>query len=261
MKDILSDILSDKLAYVQQCKALCSSSELEKLVRPRKSLSMRAALDASQTGIIAEFKRRSPSKGWINRDADPLRTVPAYAEAGAAAVSILTDGPYFGGSEDDIVSVREKVGIPILRKEFIVDPWQVLQSRVLGADAILLIAAALTKERCAELAAAAHDLGLEVLLEIHSQSEVEYINGNVDMVGVNNRNLGTFHTDTDNSLRLADALPRDILRVSESGISAPQTIRRLREAGYKGFLIGESFMKTTAPEVALARFIEEVKAC
>ena len=176
-------------------------------------------------------------------------------------MSILTDGPYFGGSEDDIVSVRETVGIPILRKEFIVDPWQVLQSRVLGADAILLIAAALTKERCAELAATAHDLGLEVLLEIHSQSEVGYINENVDMVGVNNRNLGTFHTDTDNSLRLAEALPHDILRVSESGISAPQTIRRLREAGYKGFLIGESFMKTPAPEVALARFIEEVEAC
>lgn len=151
--------------------------------------------------------------------------------------------------------MRSKVQLPILRKDFIIDEYQLYQARIVGADAILLIAAALRKEQCRMLAAKAHELGLEVLLEIHSEQELEYIEDNIDMVGVNNRNLGTFHTDVENSFRLAEKLPKEILLVSESGISSPQTVRQLRAAGFRGFLIGENFMKAPQPGDALKEFI------
>lgn len=218
-------------------------------------ISMRACLSASPSGIIAEFKRRSPSKGWIKENAQADIIPPAYEAAGASALSILTDEKFFGGNLKDIRTVRSKVQLPILRKDFIIDEYQLYQARIVGADAILLIAAALRKEQCRMLAAKAHELGLEVLLEIHSEQELEYIEDNIDMVGVNNRNLGTFHTDVENSFRLAEKLPKEMLLVSESGISSPQTVRQLRAAGFRGFLIGENFMKAPQPGDALKEFI------
>lgn len=220
-------------------------------------LSMREALLSSPTGIIAEFKRKSPSKGWIKAQALAEEIVPAYERNGAAALSILTDEPFFGGSLKDIRTARPLVDIPILRKDFIIDEYQLYQAKVVEANAVLLIAAALTPERCEELAACAHELGLETLLEIHSEKELAYVGENIDMVGVNNRNLGTFHTDVENSFRLISQLPKDTVLVSESGISSPDTMKRLHDAGFKGFLIGENFMKTDDPGKALKEFIAE----
>lgn len=261
MKDILQEIIQAKSLQVERQKQQTSHAELEKLIRPRTKISMQGSLAESKSGIIAEFKRRSPSKGWINREADPQLIVPSYAMKGAAALSILTDEPYFGGTTADIEAVREKVTTPILRKEFIIDEWQVLESRLVGADAILLIAAALSEAQCRSLSALAHELDMEVLLEIHSENEMEYINPCIDMIGVNNRNLGTFITDTGNSFRMAGKLPADMLRISESGISNPATVKELRQAGFRGFLIGECFMRDSSPAEALEKFIEETLQC
>ena len=235
--------------------------------------SLRQALAASPSGIIAEFKRKSPSKGWIHADAVPEQVVPAYAAAGAAALSVLTDEPYFGGSLDFIRRVRPLVDIPILRKDFIIDPFQLAEAKLAGADAVLLIAACLSRTDCAALLAEAHRLGLEVLLEIHSPEELDYITPDVDVVGVNNRHLGTFVTDVQTSFDLAPLLAQRAdgnyappsttpthatgpLFVSESGISDPATVRALREAGFRGFLMGESFMKQPDPGAALGAFIQ-----
>ena len=221
--------------------------------------SLRQALAASPSGIIAEFKRKSPSKGWIHADAVPEQVVPAYAAAGAAALSVLTDEPYFGGSLDFIRRVRPLVDIPILRKDFIIDPFQLAEAKLAGADAVLLIAACLSRTDCAALLAEAHRLGLEVLLEIHSPEELDYITPDVDVVGVNNRHLGTFVTDVQTSFDLAPLLAQRADRplfVSESGISDPATVRALREAGFRGFLMGENFMKQPDPGAALGAFIQ-----
>lgn len=274
MNDILSEIVEHKRVEVELQKQAVSPEQLREQVRiltengqaPRRS--MKQALAASPTGIIAEFKRRSPSKGWIY-EAAPVGEIPAaYETAGAAALSILTDEKFFGGSLRDIRTARPLVGIPILRKDFIIDEYQLLQARIVGADAVLLIAACLTPEECTALTAQAHALGLEVLLEIHSPSELAYISKEVDMVGVNNRNLGTFVTDIENSFRIAEQLRQAVadtqeaadapdlpLLVSESGISHPETIRSLRTAGFHGFLIGETFMKTGCPGDTLKDFI------
>lgn len=261
MKDILSEIIANKRTEIDLQKKTISPEQLqEKLsdeVQP--GYSMKQALSSSTTGIIAEFKRRSPSKGWIYENAYPEQVVPDYAAAGASALSILTDEKFFGGSMKDIRTARPLVNIPILRKDFIIDEYQLYQAKILGADAILLIAAALETDRCHALAAKAHELGLEVLLEIHTAQELPYINKNIDMVGINNRNLGTFFTDVENSFRLAGQLPQDTLLVSESGISNPDTVKRLREVGFRGFLIGETFMKTKQPGDKLKEFINDLK--
>ena len=219
----------------------------------KRSLSQ--ALAEDDFGIIAEFKRKSPSKGWIKEDGKPEVIPPSYEKAGAAALSILTDEKYFGGSLDFIKKARPLVNLPILRKDFIIDEYQLFQARHIGADAVLLIAADLGKQEVRALTALAHELGLEVLLELHAEHELDYAEIDVDAVGVNNRNLGTFVTDVQNSFRLAARLPQDKVLVSESGISNPDTIRLLREAGYRGFLIGETFMKTDDPGQALHQFI------
>jgi indole-3-glycerol phosphate synthase len=219
--------------------------------------SLRQALLDSPTGIIAEFKRRSPSKGWISEHANPAEVVPSYAKAGAAALSILTDTKFFGGSLGDVKAVRSLVGIPILRKDFIVDEYQLYQAKLVGADAVLLIAAVLPYDEFRALLSAAHRLNLEVLLEIHGEDELRYVSPDVDVVGVNNRNLGTFFTDVDNSLRMAELLPSDIVAISESGISDVPTMLRLRRAGYRGFLIGESFMRGKNPAKVLQQFAKE----
>ena len=220
---------------------------------------MKQALAAPPHGIIAEFKRHSPSKGWIHQEADSAVIPPAYEKAGAAALSILTDTPFFKGSLKDIRTARPLVQLPILRKDFIISPYQIYQAKAVQADAILLIAAALTPAECRTLAHTAHELHLEVLMEIHHERELDCLNEDVDMVGVNNRNLGTFHTDPGNSFRLASLLPHDVLKVSESGLSSPALLRELRDAGFRGFLIGETFMRTYNPGRALSDFIQSLE--
>lgn len=283
--DILSEITDHKRIEVELQKQAVSPEQLREQVRdlmensPAPRRSMKRALASSPAGIIAEFKRRSPSKGWIYKTAKADEIPAAYEAAGASAISILTDAKFFGGSLQDIRTARPLVDIPILRKDFIIDEYQLLQARIAGADAVLLIAACLTQEECADLTARAHALGLEVLLEIHSPRELAYISKDVDMVGVNNRNLGTFVTDVENSFRIAGQLrqtiagvrnvpdaqgssdnPRNLpLLVSESGISHPETICRLRTAGFRGFLIGETFMKTPRPGDALKGFIQGIE--
>lgn len=259
MKDILSEIIANKRFEVDLQKQTISTEQLQDGVAhgehpPR---SMKQALASSPTGIIAEFKRRSPSKGWIYEGAQVEEVVPAYAAVGASALSILTDEKYFGGSLKDLRAARPLVDLPILRKDFIIDEYQLYQAKIVGADAILLIAAALEQEHCHALAKKAHELGLEVLLEIHSEEELPYINKEIDMVGINNRNLGTFHTDVENSFRLAALLPKETVLVSESGIANPDTVKRLQTSGFRGFLIGETFMKTGQPGMALKGFIKE----
>ena len=275
--DILSEIIAHKRTEVELQKQSVSPEQLREQVQklmgsssvPRHS--MRQALASSPTGIIAEFKRRSPSKDWIYETAKAEEIPAAYETAGASALSILTDEKFFGGSLRDISTARPLVDIPILRKDFIIDEYQLLQARIVGADAVLLIAACLTQKECTTLTTQAHALGLEVLLEIHNPSELPYINKEVDMLGVNNRNLGTFVTDVKNSFRIARQLQQAIgskkgasdvrnmpILVSESGISHPETIRSLRAAGFRGFLIGEAFMKTDRPGDTLKDFISPI---
>ena len=265
MNDILEEIVAHKRKELKELKGILPLHDLAEKVEEylendkRHTLSMRQSLAESDSGIIAEFKRRSPSKGWIKEDGEPTVIPPSYAENGAAALSILTDEQFFGGRLNFIHQARPLVPhTPILRKDFIIDEYQLLQARLIGADAVLLIAACLSKQKCKELARKAHALGLETLLEVHSEPELEYVGDNIDMVGVNNRNLGTFHTDVQNSYRLANLLPKDYLLVSESGISNPLTVRELRQAGFRGFLIGETFMKTPNPGLALKEFIKEI---
>ena len=257
MKDILQEIVATKRAEIDRRKR---ETDLQALYRqaetPRTTRhSLREALRSSSTGIISEFKRRSPSKGWINRDADVQSVVRAYQQAGATALSVLTDTPYFGGTDDDLRAARQACSLPILRKDFTIDEFQLVESRALGADAVLLIAAALTREQCRRFAEIAHQLELEVLLEIHDQSELDYYSEYVDVLGVNNRNLGSFHTDVANSFRLIEQMPQEATPISESGMSNPDTVKELRTIGFKGFLIGENFMKTEAPGDSLKNFI------
>ncbi len=260
MRDILEEIVAHKRLEVERQKEEMPPQKLYARVEELMSdeterHSMRQSLAESPYGIIAEFKRKSPSKGWIHADTAPMDVVPLYAQNGASALSILTDQEYFGGSMDYVRQVRPHVAIPILRKDFIIDEYQLFQAKEIGADAVLLIAADLTLSECRTLAHTAHELGLESLLEIHSEKELDYVACEVDMVGVNNRNLGTFHTDVQNSFRLSSLLPDDMLRVSESGISKPETIRLLREVGFRGFLIGECFMREENPGEALTKFL------
>ena len=228
------------------------------LLRQKKP-SMRQALLSSPTGIIAEFKRRSPSKGWIKEEGRADQIPLSYQQNGAAAISILTDEQYFAGQDRFIVEARRSgVTVPVLYKNFVIDEYQLYQAAVCGASAVLLIAACLSKQECKTLLQKAHDLGLEVLLEMHSEEELDYVELEPDMCGINNRNLGSFVTDVENSFRLAERLPKDAVKVSESGISTPQTIRQLRQAGFRGFLIGETLMKAPDPGRALSEFISKI---
>ena len=240
--DILQEITAHKLEEIAALKA--------------KKPSLREALLNSESGIIAEFKRRSPSKGWIKEDGRADEIPLSYEKNGASAVSILTDRDYFGGSDDFIRAARKSgVTVPILYKNFVVDELQLAAAALCGASAVLLIAACLTKDECRYLLNKAHELGLEVLLEMHSEAELEYAELQPDLCGINNRHLGSFVTDVETSFRLAELLPKDAVKVSESGISDPRTVKALKEAGFDGFLIGENFMKTEAPGLALHQFI------
>ncbi len=259
MKDILADIIANKGKELAKAKKEIPVQEILANAPKRHAISMHDALAASDSGIIAEFKRKSPSKGWIHPDAKIEGVAPLYQSGGASAMSVLTDANFFGGSLTDLEGARSLVQLPILRKDFIIDAYQLARAYAAGADAVLLIAAALSPKECGDFAQIAIELGLEPLLEIHSESELNYVTEDIKMVGVNNRNLGTFHTDVNNSLRIADKLPHDKLLISESGISHPHTVKRLREAGFRGFLIGENFMKHANPGEALAEFIQELR--
>ena len=245
MQDILQQIIATKHEELQ---VFCA-----------KKPSLREDLLQSETGIIAEFKRRSPSKGWIKEDGRPDVIPLSYQQNGAAALSILTDEHYFGGCDDFIRQARQSgVTLPILYKNFVIDEAQLYAAALCGASAVLLIAACLSKADCKRLLDKAHTLGLEVLLEMHSEPELEYADLGPDLCGINNRNLGSFVTDVENSFRLAELLPEDAVKVSESGISNPDTVRALRQAGFRGFLIGENFMKTPDPGQALNEFISQL---
>ncbi len=243
------DILEEIIITKQQ--------ELERM--RQKKVSIREALLASPTGIIAEFKRRSPSKGWIKEEGKACEIPLSYQQNGAAALSILTDKQYFGGHDRFIMEARQAgVTIPVLYKNFVIDEMQLYEALLCGASAVLLIAACLTKEKLRTLLTKAHELGLEVLLEMHDERELEYAELNPDLCGINNRHLGSFITDVETSYRLAEKLPREAVKVSESGISNPQTVRELREAGFRGFLIGETFMREPQPGMALKEFIAKI---
>ena len=260
--DILQDIIAHKHLEIERFRA--------------KKPSLRQALMQSPTGIIAEFKRRSPSKGWIKEEGRPDVIPLAYQQNGAAALSILTDEHYFGGSDDFIRQARASgVTLPILYKNFVIDEAQLYAAALCGASAVLLIAACLSVQQCSALLAKAHDLGLEVLLEMHSEEELEYAALGPDLCGINNRHLGSFVTDVETSFRLADRLRAVCcessssvccdsvattfpLLVSESGISDPAVVRDLRAAGFRGFLIGETFMKTSDPGLTLSNFLSQL---
>ena len=245
MQDILQQIIATKH---EELEVFCA-----------KKPSLREALLQSETGIIAEFKRRSPSKGWIKEEGRADIIPLSYQQNDAAALSILTDEHYFGGCDDFIRQARQSgVTLPILYKNFVIDEAQLYAAALCGASAVLLIAACLSKVDCKRLLDKAHTLGLEVLLEMHSEPELEYADLGPDLCGINNRNLGSFVTDVENSFRLAELLPEDAVKVSESGISNPDTVRALRQAGFRGFLIGENFMKTPDPGQALNEFISQL---
>lgn len=259
--DILEEITAYKRIEVERMKQQVPPRDLYNKVERMIDTpvpSMRKALQDADTGIIAEFKRKSPSKGWINESGRADDIPLAYQQNEAAALSILTDERYFGG-KDEFVSVARRSGvtIPVLYKNFIIDEYQLFQARACGASAALLIAADLKLAECRMLLHTAHELGLEVLLEMHSEAELDYAELEPDMYGINNRNLGTFVTDVQNSFSMAARLPKDVCKVSESGIGNPETVRQLKLAGYSGFLIGENFMKTDNPGESLKQFLQQ----
>lgn len=261
--DILEEIVAHKRVEIDERKRFVPLQQftgaIQQMMDEGKPASMSEALTSSATGIIAEFKRKSPSKGWIHRDVKLQEVTPLYQSNGASALSILTDTQYFGGYDEYIQQARQAgVTIPILYKNFIIDEYQLFQARFCGASAVLLIAACLTKGECKHLQHLAHELGMETLLEMHNDRDFDYASLEPDMYGINNRNLGTFTTDVNNSFRLAGRLPQSACLVSESGISHPDTVKELREVGFRGFLIGERFMREADPGAALKQFIEEL---
>ncbi len=256
--DILEQIIAAKKIEVEEKKSTRSIDDLMKspfFESEVVSLSQRIK-SSEHFGIIAEFKRRSPSKGLINGNAQPEEVAVKYKEACVSGMSVLTDTQYFAGDFFDFQSVRNAVDIPLLRKDFIVDEYQVYETKSIGADVMLLIAANLTIDQNQLLAKKAKELGLEVLLELHTQDELEYVNEYVDIVGINNRNLKTFEVDLENSIRLAEQLPGQLVKIAESGISDPDNILMLKQHGFQGFLIGENFMKTEDPGQACQDFIQ-----
>lgn len=257
---ILDKIIESKKIEVASRKLSTPVSVLGKAPAfSRKCLSMKQSLLNSESGIISEFKRKSPSLGWIHEDADVVDVTVGYSAAGASGISILTDLEYFGGTPMDLMAARKFISCPVLRKDFVIDEYQLYEAKAMGADVVLLIAAALTVEQTLELARKAHELGLEVLLEVHNAEEIAYANDFVDMLGVNNRNLKTFEQSIQTSFNLAALIPDQFVKVSESGISKTETVNELRKVGYKGFLMGENFMKEENPAEALVKFIENLK--
>jgi indole-3-glycerol phosphate synthase len=257
--DILEKIVADKRQEVALRKRLIPFSQLEQSVLfQRDTFSLAQNLRNSASGIIAEHKRRSPSKQVINHNLNVFDVGKGYEKAGVCGMSVLTDGKYFGGSLDDLLLARSSCNLPLLRKEFIIDAYQILEAKAYGADVILLIAAILTQEEIKALSEFAKSLNLEVLLEVHNEAELQKsIMTSLDMIGVNNRNLKTFEVSLETSKNLSALIPEDFIKVSESGISSVEAIKILKRYGYKGFLIGENFMKTDNPGESANNFIKE----
>ncbi|MCA1755945.1 MAG: indole-3-glycerol phosphate synthase TrpC [Bacteroidales bacterium] len=258
--NILETIAADAREAANSRAAQTPYAILEKsALFTRETISLSDALaDPGASGIIAEFKRKSPSKGIINDIKDPAPVVSGYAKAGASAISVLTEQKWFGGSADDFTAVRSHVSLPLLRKDFITSEYHVIESKSIGADIILLIAALMTPAEIRTLASLARSLGLQTLLEIHSAEELDHITEQIDYVGVNNRNLKDFTVDTGLSARLAASLPRDRIWITESGLNKPEEVHSLREAGFSGFLMGERFMRHPQPTEELENFISEL---
>ena len=259
--DILTKIVNDKRVEVRLRKQLIPSKQLEQsILFERKTISLANRLQESNTGIIAEHKRRSPSKQIINNDLNVYDIAKGYDTANACGMSVLTDGKYFGGSLDDLLTARASCNLPLLRKEFIIDTYQILEAKAYGADVILLIAAILTKAEIKQFSELAHQLDLNVILEVHNAQELHNsIMPSIDIIGVNNRNLKTFKVSLETSKQLSPLIPNEFVKISESGISSIDAIKTLRPYGYKGFLIGENFMKTTNPGESATRFIKDLQ--
>ncbi|VXB19921.1 MULTISPECIES: indole-3-glycerol phosphate synthase TrpC [Chryseobacterium] len=257
--NILDKIITRKKQEIEDSKSKISLQQLkDSKFFGRKTFSLKESLE-SKSGIIAEFKRQSPSKGIINNQISPLEVASAYEKFGASGISILTDKDFFGGSFDDILSVRNHIQIPILRKDFMVDEYQFYEAKSIGADVILLIAACLSTTQVQEFTELSHKLGLEVLLEIHTEEELEHINKSIDFVGINNRNLKDFKVDLQRSVNLKNQLPENILSVAESGIYNEEDFKYLKEKGFNGFLMGEYFMKNENPGNKFSEFVSNVK--
>ncbi|WP_282040705.1 indole-3-glycerol phosphate synthase TrpC [Winogradskyella flava] len=260
--NILDKIVIDKRKEVDLRKSLIPIHQLEaSILFERKTNSLVQKLKASTSGIIAEHKRRSPSKSVINQSSNVQDVAIGYEEAAVCGMSVLTDGKYFGGSLDDLLLARASCNLPLLRKEFIIDAYQIIEAKAYGADVILLIGAILTREEVKQFSELAKSLSLDVLLEIHNEEELQKsIMPSLDMLGVNNRNLKTFEVSLETSKQLSQIIPNDFVKVSESGISSVEAIRALQAYGYKGFLIGENFMKTDNPGVSATEFINTLES-
>jgi indole-3-glycerol phosphate synthase len=258
--NILDTIIEEKKIEVRRQKELIPVAVLKQSeFFKRDTFSLKQfLLDETKTGIIAEFKRKSPSKGIINDRSDVVEVTKAYAANGASCLSVLTDEKFFGGTAADLKKARVNE-IPILRKDFMIDEYQILEARAMGADVILLIAACLSPERVKELALFAKSLQLEVLLEIHNEEELQHICDATEIVGVNNRDLKTFTVDINRSIELGKKIPADKIKIAESGINNIETISTFKTAGFRGFLIGENFMKAPNPTIAFASFVQQLK--
>lgn len=259
--NILEKIIQRKRVEVEQAKKETSIAELqEKPFFNRTCYSLRdSVLDPSKNGIISEYKRASPSKGIINDHSTPAEVAKAYEQNKVSAISVLTDHDFFKGSLDDLVAVRNAVNIPVLRKEFIIDPFQITEAKAYGADIILLIAACLSSEEIKQFSAYAKEIGLNVLLEVHNEEELKNNKfDTIDAIGVNNRNLIDFSVSIQHSIDLVTLIPDQFIKVSESGISDPETIKQLKDVGFQAFLIGENFMKTEDPAKAIQEFVKHI---
>lgn len=260
--DILAKIVADKRKEVDLKKSIIPVSQLEgSVLFNRKTFSLSSALRNSTTGIIAEHKRRSPSKSEINQNLNVYEVASGYEDAGVCGMSVLTDGKYFGGSLEDLLFARGSVSLPLLRKEFIIDEYQILEAKAYGADVILLIAAILDTDEIKTFSELAKNLSLNVLLEVHNEEELQKsIMPSLDMLGVNNRDLKTFEVDLNTSRSLSKLIPDDFVKVSESGIGSPAAIKDLKTFGFQGFLIGENFMASNNPGKNAKDFIDQLQA-
>jgi indole-3-glycerol phosphate synthase len=260
--NILDQIIQHKEKEVSEARSLYPVKLLEQSIffsSPTVSLK-KYVQRKDKTGIIAEFKRKSPSKGIINAHASVERTTIGYMQAGASALSVLTDKQFFGGSNEDLKIVRKYNFCPVLRKDFTIDEYQIIEAKSIGADAILLIAAVMEPKRSKQLTSFAHSFGLEVLLEVHDKNELlQHLDSGADLIGVNNRNLKTFEVSLDTSKKLSELIPSGVVSVSESGISSPDAIIELKKFGFEGFLIGENFMKHSRPEEEAKVFMDELR--
>jgi indole-3-glycerol phosphate synthase len=255
---ILDQIIERKKEEVAAAKLRISPDRLKDTAFfGRPTYSLKESIK-NKSGIIAEFKRQSPSKGIINNNVEPLEVVSAYENFGASGISILTDHDFFGGNLNDVLSVRNNINIPILRKDFMIDEYQFYEAKSIGADVVLLIASCLSPDQVQEFTALAHQLKMEVLLEIHTEDELKHFNSDIDLVGINNRNLKDFKVDLQHSVQLKNQLPKGVLSVAESGIYNLKDFQFLKEKGFNGFLMGEYFMKNTDPAKTFEEFTSQI---